>query len=106
MKFEEAENQASAMIRTLGAGWVMDLKDTHGWRCQVKNGPVTVTFNENSSDYQAFIQVGPTFSAYSTGPITALDVAVGKLDIYLNRITAEREAIAKIVAGTYADKPF
>jgi hypothetical protein len=99
MKFEEAENHASSMIRTLGAGWVMDLKDALGWRCQVKNGPCTVTFNENSRDYQAFIQVGPTFNAYSTGPVTALDVAVGKLDIYLNRITAEREAIAKIVAG-------
>ena len=106
MKFEEAENQASAMIKALGPTWVMDLHDTHGWRCQVKNGPCTVTFNENSRDYQAFIQIGPSFSAYSTRPITALDVAMGKLDTYLNRITAEREAVAKIVIANFGKEPF
>lgn len=103
MKFEEAENKASAMIKTLGSGWVMDLKDTHGWRCQVKNGPCTVTFNENQVNYQAVINVGPTFTGYSTESVLALDIAAGKLDIYLNRITAERNAVGKIIDGTYPD---
>lgn len=106
MKFEEAEERARYMISVLGKTWVMDLKDTHGWRCQVKNGPCSVTFNENSRDYQAFIQIGPSFSAYSTRPITALDVAMGKLDTYLNRITAEREAVAKIVIANFGKEPF
>lgn len=106
MKFEEAENKASAMIKTLGSGWVMDLKDTHGWRCQVKNGPCTVTYNENSVDYNAFINIGPGFSGYAVLPVMALDVAAGRMDTYLNRITAEREAVAKIVIANFGKEPF
>lgn len=106
MKFEEAEERARAMIAALGTTWVMDLKDMHGWQASVKNGPCTVTFNENSRDYQALIQIGPGFSAYSTGPVTALDLAVGKLDVYLKRINGEREAVAKIMAVAYPEKPW
>lgn len=105
MKFEDAENQASAMINALGPGWVMDLHDTHGWRCQVKNGPCVVTYNENGVDYSAFIKIGPGFSGYSALPVMALDVAAGRMDTYLNRITAEREAVAKIIAGTFHNVP-
>ncbi len=103
MKYEEAEERARYMISVLGKTWVMDLKDTHGWRCQVKNGPCTVTFNENQVNYQAVINVGPTFTGYSAESVLALDIAAGKLDIYLNRITAERDAVVKIIDGTYPD---
>lgn len=104
MKFEEAENQASVMIKALGPGWVMDLHDTHGWRCSVKNGPCSVTFNENSRDYQAFIQVGPSFNSYSTGPVTAMRLVADKLEAYINRITADGDAIARIVDGIHKEK--
>lgn len=104
MKFEEAENQASAMIKALGPTWVMDLHETHGWRCQVKNGPCTVTFNENSRDYQAFIQIGPTFNAYSASPANALGLALGKMDTYLDRLSRERLAIEAIVDGIVKGK--
>lgn len=99
MKFEEAKERADYMIEALGLSWSADLKDTHGWRCSVKNGPCTVTFNENSRDYQALIQLGPTFTAYSTGPVTALQLCVDKFDIYLNRINAERRAIDNVLMG-------
>jgi hypothetical protein len=99
MTFEEAKERADYMIEALGLSWTADLKDTHGWRCSVKNGPCIVTFNENSRDYQALIQLGPTFSAYSTGPVTALQLAVDKFDTYLNRINAERRAIDNVLMG-------
>lgn len=99
MNFEEAEERARYMISVLGKTWVMDLKDTHGWRCQVKNGPCTVTFSENSRDYQAFIQVGPSFNAYSTSPATSMCLAMAKVDSYIDRLEREREAIEKIFAS-------
>lgn len=104
MKFEEAEERARYMISVLGKTWVMDLKDTHGWRCQVKNGPCTVTFNENSRDYHAFIQIGPSFNAYSASPANALGLALGKVDTYLDRLSRERLAIEAIVDGIVKEK--
>lgn len=101
MKFEDAQKKADEMIAALGSGWVADLKDTHGWRCSVKNGPCTVSFSENQQQYEAHVRLGAVFSGYSAEPLFALDVAVGKVSDYFKRITCEHATIVDIVAGTY-----
>lgn len=75
----------------------MDLKDTHGWRCSVRNGPCSVSFNENSQSYEAHVRlVGTTFSAYGGDPVRAFELAVGGMTTYFNRLSAERDAILQI----------
>lgn len=106
MNFEDAEVRAKAMIKKLGPTWVLNLNNAEGWNCSVKNGPCTVTFSVNSQQYQAMIKLGPTFTAYSNDPTIAMDMVVAKFDVYLQRLTADREKIGRIIAGTYPDKPF
>ena len=104
MNFEEAEERARYMISVLGKTWVMDLHEVQGWKCSVKNGPCSVTFNENSREYQAFIQLGPTFNSYSASPTTALGLSLSKVDIYLARVNRERGAIGAIVDSIPMEK--
>lgn len=99
MNIEDAQQKAAEMIAALGAGWVADLKDTHGWRCAVKNGPCWVTFSENSQRYDAFIAMGINYSASSAFPRIALAAAAEKMNTHFARISGERDAILAIISA-------
>uniref|UniRef100_A0AAU6W2K6 Uncharacterized protein n=1 Tax=Pseudomonas phage Touem01 TaxID=3138548 RepID=A0AAU6W2K6_9VIRU len=104
MNFEEADKKANSMLQELGAGWVKALQDGHGygWICRVNNGQCSVSFNENSQRYDAFIGSGMSFTASSAFPRTALSAAAQKMSDNLAKITAERNAILSIVSATMA----
>lgn len=100
MKIEDAQKKAAEMIAALGAGWVADLKDTHGWRCVVKNGHCSVSFSENSQRFEAYVYVGIMFNASSAFPRVALNAAADKMNAHFARISGERDAILAIVSAT------
>lgn len=93
MNHEDARTVALAMLAALGEGWVMDLIDNHGFMPSVKNGPCSVTFNENSRTYSASIKLGSMFSAYGSDPVLAIQAASRNVETHVQRIAGEWRSI-------------